>query len=300
MILITSIDTTRINQKLDDGYIVAVAGFQGINSKNDITTLGRGGSDTTAVALAVELKADECQIYTDVDGVYTCDPRIDSSAKRLDQLSYEEMLEMSEAGSKVLKNHSVQFASRYKIPLRVLSSLTKNPKGTLILEGSEMLNENIVSGVASSLEAKIALLGVPDEIGVAASIIKPLSENNIVIDDIIQSVSKSSETNNFAFTVSSDDFEKTENIILRLRQDGKLNFLDFKFANPVAKISLVGIGIKSQPGIFYKMLKTLSEEGINIEMINATGIKISVIIQHKYAELAVRAIHKAFNLGEKN
>ena len=294
---IVKIDNTKIKDKLDKNFVVIVAGFQGINKLGDITTLGRGGSDTTAVALAASLKADECQIYTDVDGIYTCDPRIDSSARRLDFVSYEEMLELSGAGSKVLNINSVEFAYRYKVPLRVLSSFINNPKGTLITEEKNMLEENYISGIATNNnEGKISFFGIPDEVGMVAKIIKPLSENNINVDMIVQSVSENEKENNFAFTVQLADLAKAKSIFDKLLQSNKLVARKIDYDDKVAKLSLVGMGIGSYPGIFFKVFDTLSKENINIQMISTSEVKISIIINEKYLELATRSLHKVFNL----
>ncbi len=290
---IKSIDTKVINKNLSNGKVIIVAGFQGIDKNGNITTLGRGGSDTTAVALAVALSANECQIYTDVDGVYTTDPKIESNAKRIPELSYEEMLEMASLGSKVLQIRSVEFASKYKVPLRVLSSILDNPKGTLITSEENVMEKVVISAIAHQKdEAKLSLIGVPDKPGIAFAILEPISKANIEVDMIIQSVSAREGMTNFAFTVSRDDFDSAKEI---LEQKCKaLSAISVQANNKIVKISLVGIGMRSHAGIASKMFGVLYKENINIDMISTSEIKISVIIDEKYLELAVRSLHNAF------
>ncbi len=294
---IKSIDDSRIRSSLDEGFVVVVAGFQGVDEQGHITTLGRGGSDTTAVALAAALKADECQIYTDVDGVYTADPRIEASARRMDIVSYEEMLEMSSLGSKVLQIRSVEFASKYQVPLRVLSSMIDNPRGTLITSEDNIMEQALISGIAHNKdEAKLSIIGVPDEPGMAYKILKPISEANIEVDMIVQSVSAKEGLANFAFTVNRSDFDKAQQIlqVVRAELGGKSVQVDDK----VVKVSLVGIGMRSHTGIAAKMFEVLHTENVNIQMISTSEIKISVVLDEKYLELAVRALHSAFNLDK--
>ncbi len=295
---IKSIDKHRLLQSLDDDKVVVVAGFQGVDEKGHITTLGRGGSDITAVALATALKADECQIYTDVDGVYTADPRIEINARKIDVLSYEEMLEMASLGSKVLQIRSVEFASKYQVPLRVLSSIIDNPIGTLIISEENIVEQAIISGIAHNKdEAKLSLIGVPDEPGIAYKILRPISEANIEVDMIVQSVSAREGLTNFAFTVHRDEFDKAEKILQGICTD--LNAKAVQTDNKVVKVSLVGIGMRSHAGIATKMFEVLHQENINIQMIATSEIKISVVIDEKYLELAVRSLHTAFNLDKE-
>ncbi len=295
---IKSIDDHRIRNSLDAGKVVVVAGFQGADENSHITTLGRGGSDTTAVALAAALKADECQIYTDVDGVYTTDPRIEPKARKMHAVSYEEMLEMASLGSKVLQIRSVEFASKYKVPLRVLSSMIDNPQGTLITSEENIMEQAVISGIAHNKdEAKLSLIGVPDEPGVAFKILKPISDANIEVDMIVQSVSAREGLTNFAFTVHRNDYEKTNTILEAVRQD--LDAIAVQNDDKVVKVSLVGIGMRSHAGIAAQMFEILHNEGINIQMISTSEIKISVVIDEKYLELAVRALHAAFELDKE-
>ncbi len=294
---IKSIDDQRIYTSLDEGKVVVIAGFQGIDENGNITTLGRGGSDTTAVALAAALKADECQIYTDVDGVYTTDPRIEPNARKMKLVSYEEMLEMASLGSKVLQIRSVEFASKYKVPLRVLSSMIDNPTGTLITSEERIMEQAVISGIAHNKnEAKLSLIGVPDEPGIAHKILKPISEANIEVDMIVQSVSAREGLTNFAFTVHRNDFNKAQDILEKVR--GDLNAKLVQSDDAVVKVSLVGIGMRSHAGIATQMFEVLHRENVNIQMISTSEIKISVVINEKYLELAVRSLHSAFNLSE--
>jgi aspartate kinase len=295
---IKSIDTQRIHTSLDEGKVVVVAGFQGVDEQGNITTLGRGGSDTTAVALAAALKADECQIYTDVDGVYTTDPRIEPNARKMKSVSYEEMLEMASLGSKVLQIRSVEFASKYKVPLRVLSSLIDNPTGTLITSEENIMEQAVISGIAHNKdEAKLSLIGVPDEPGIAHKILKPISEANIEVDMIVQSVSAREGLTNFAFTVHRSDFDKAQKILKDVC--GNLNAKAVQSDSTVVKVSLVGIGMRSHAGIAAQMFEVLHQENVNIQMISTSEIKISVVIDEKYLELAVRSLHSAFELDKE-
>ena len=295
---IKSIDDHRIHASLDEGKVVVVAGFQGVDEDGHITTLGRGGSDTTAVALAAALKADECQIYTDVDGVYTTDPRIEPKARKMKSVSYEEMLEMASLGSKVLQIRSVEFASKYKVPVRVLSSLIDNPVGTLITSEENIMEQAVISGIAHNIdEAKLSLIGVPDEPGIAYKILKPISEANIEVDMIVQSVSAREGLTNFAFTVHRNDFDKAQAILQSLCDE--LSAMGVQTDDKVVKVSLVGIGMRSHAGIAAQMFEVLHQENINIQMISTSEIKISVVIDEKYLELVVRSLHSAFELDKE-
>jgi len=293
---IRDIDDQRIHADLSAGRVVVVAGFQGVDQDGNITTLGRGGSDTTAVALAAALKADECQIYTDVDGVYTTDPRVVSGARRLDRITFEEMLEMASLGSKVLQIRSVEFAGKYNVPLRVLHSFQDGP-GTLIsLEEQTGVESPSISGIAFTRdEAKITVLGVADHPGMAYSVLGPVSEANIEVDVIVQNIAEDGSTD-VTFTVHRNDLAKTESIVKEVAQT--LGAREVKSDDKIAKVSLVGVGMRSHAGIAAKMFKTLAEESINIQLITTSEIKISVVIDEKYLELAVRSLHSAFELGE--
>ena len=295
---ILKIDEDRIRADLDDGYIVVVAGFQGVDESGSITTLGRGGSDTTAVALAAALSADECQIYTDVDGVYTTDPRIVPEARRLKTITFEEMLEMASLGSKVLQIRSVEFAGKYKVRLRVLSSFEEGGEGTLItFEGDKDMEQAIISGIAFNRdEAKITVLGVPDRPGIAYQILGPVADANIDVDMIIQNVGHDGLTD-FSFTVPRYDFVKTVDI-LKSQVQPHIGARDVIGGDRIAKVSIVGVGMRSHVGIASKMFRTLAEEGINIQMISTSEIKISVVVDEKYMELAVRVLHKVFDLHQ--
>jgi aspartate kinase len=295
---IKSIDDHRIRESLEAGKVVVVAGFQGVDEQGHITTLGRGGSDTTAVALAAALNADECQIYTDVDGVYTTDPRIEPKARKMNTVSYEEMLEMASLGSKVLQIRSVEFASKYKVPLRVLSSLIDNPEGTLITSEENIMEQAVISGIAHNIdEAKLSLIGVPDEPGIAFKILKPISEANIEVDMIVQSVSAREGLTNFAFTVHRNDFDKAQTILQSICDE--LSAMGVQTDDKVVKVSLVGIGMRSHAGIATQMFEVLHQENINIQMISTSEIKISVVIDEKYLELAVRSLHSSFELDKE-
>ncbi len=293
---ILEIDEKRMRADLDSGKVVVVAGFQGTTEHGDITTLGRGGSDTTGVALAAALKADECQIYTDVDGVYTTDPRIVPEARRLDTVTFEEMLEMASLGSKVLQIRSVEFAGKYKVKLRVLSSFEDNNNGTLItFEEKSKMEQPIISGIAFNRdEAKLSLLGVPDRPGIAYAILEPVGSAQVDVDMIIQNIGVDGSTD-FSFTVHRNDYQKTLDLLNNTIKPST-GAREVRGDNKICKVSLVGVGMRSHAGVASKMFKTLSEEGINIQMISTSEIKISVVLDEKYMELAVRALHKAFNL----
>ncbi len=295
---ILRIDEERMRQDLAEGNVVVVAGFQGVDDKGNITTLGRGGSDTTGVALAAALKADECQIFTDVDGVYTTDPRIVPEARRLKTITFEEMLEMASLGSKVLQIRSVEFAGKYRVRLRVLSSFEEQEgEGTLItFEEDEHMEQALISGIAFNRgEAKVTVLGVPDKPGIAYQIVDPIAEANIDVDMIVQNVSVDGTTD-FSFTVSQADLKQTLDILRGLQP--ALGARDIMGDDKIAKIGLVGVGMRSHVGVASKMFRTLSEEGINIQMISTSEIKISVVIDEKYMELAVRVLHRAFELDQ--
>jgi aspartate kinase len=293
---ILKIDHHNIQEDLDQGYVVVVAGFQGVDEQGNITTLGRGGSDTTGVALAAALKADECQIYTDVDGIYTTDPRVVPEAKKLDSITFEEMLEMASLGSKVLQIRSVEFAGKYKVKLRVLSSFEEEGDGTLItFEEKNNMEDPIISGIAFNRdEAKVSILGVPDKPGIAYQILGPIADANIDVDMIIQNVGAVGTTD-FTFTVNRIDLSKALGI-LNEKVKGHVGAREVNGNDKIAKVSIVGVGMRSHVGVASQMFRTLSEEGINIEMISTSEIKISVLIDEKYLELAVRALHKAFGL----
>ena len=298
---IISIDEQAIRTDLANGYVVVVAGFQGEDKDGNITTLGRGGSDTTGVAIAAALRADECQIYTDVDGVYTTDPRMVPEARRLKTITFEEMLELASLGSKVLQIRSVEFAGKYKVKLRVLSSFLDDPgEGTLItFEEDEKMEQAIISGIAFNRdEAKITVRGVPDKPGIAYQILGPVSEANIDVDMIIQNVGMDSTTD-FSFTVHRNEFAKAMDILKKQVQP-HIGARDVAGDDKTAKVSVVGVGMRSHVGIASKMFRTLAEEGINIQMISTSEIKISVVIDEKYLELAVRVLHKAFNLEQED
>ena len=303
---IESIEDQRVRADLAAGKVVIVTGFQGIDEQGHITTLGRGGSDTSAVAVAAAMKADECLIYTDVDGVYTTDPRVAPAARRLSTVSFEEMLEMASLGSKVLQIRSVEFAGKYKVPVRVLSSFTpwdidineEARSGTLItFEEDEKMEQAVVSGIAFNRdEAKISVLGVPDTPGVAYRILGPVADANIEVDVIIQNLSKDGKTD-FSFTVHRNDYAKTVDL-LKSKVLPALGSDTIEGDTRICKVSIVGIGMRSHVGIASKMFRALSEEGINIQMISTSEIKTSVVIDEKYMELAVRALHRAFDLDQ--
>ena len=292
---ITRIDETRIREELDRSRVVVVAGFQGVDLAGNITTLGRGGSDTTAVAMAAALEADECQIFTDVDGVYTADPRIVPQARRLPHLIYEEMLELAGGGAKVLQLRSVEFASKYNVKLRVLSSFEEG-EGTLIMPDDESMEQPLISGVAFSRdEAKLTVLGVPDKPGIAYRTLGPISDANIEVDMIVQNVSHDGTTD-MTFTVHRNNFRKAMTILRANSRD--LGAREVIGDDRIVKISLVGVGMRSHAGIASRMFRALAEEGINIQMISTSEIKISVVADERYLELAVRALHAEFRLDE--
>ena len=298
---IESISSETINEKFEQGMKVAViAGFQGISNENRITTLGRGGSDTTAVAFAAAFNAERCDIYTDVDGVYTTDPRICDKAKKLDKISYEEMLELASLGAKVLQTRSVEMAMRFKVKLRVLSSFEEpNEKvGTLVCDEEEIMESNVVSGIAYSRdEAKMTLVSIADRPGIAAAIFGLLSDAGINVDMIIQNIAEAGRTD-MTFSCPIDQVSKAEKSLNNAKKEGLINFQDLLADKNVAKISAVGIGMRSQSGVAAKMFKTLSDEGINIKVIATSEIKISVLVDRKYLELAVQSLHDAFELDQ--
>ena len=290
---ILGIDDKRVRDDLKKGRVVVVAGFQGVDEEGNITTLGRGGSDTTAVAMAAALKADECQIYTDVDGVYTTDPRIVPEARRLDRVTVEEMLELASLGAKVLQIRSVEFAGKYKVPLRVLSSFEEGP-GTLITYEEDEMEAPLISGIAFNRdEAKLTIRGVPDRPGIASHILEAIAKANINVDMIVQNVGADGTTD-FTFTAHRADYKKAMDI-LRLVA-GQLKAKEVVGDDKIVKISVVGVGMRSHAGIASRMFQTLADEGINIQMISTSEIKISVVVEEKYLELGVRALHSAFGL----
>lgn len=293
---ILDIDQHNLKADLDAGYVCVVAGFQGVDKNGNITTLGRGGSDTTGVALAAALGADECQIYTDVDGVYTTDPRVVPEARRLKSITFEEMLELASQGSKVLQIRSVEFAGKYKVKLRVLSSFEEEGDGTLItFEEEDNMEQPIISGIAFNRdEAKITVLGVPDKPGIAYQILGPIADANIDVDMIIQNTGADGTTD-FTFTVHKNEMNKALNI-LREKVQGHIGAREISGDDKIAKVSVVGVGMRSHVGIASQMFRTLAEEGINIQMISTSEIKIAVVVDEKYLELAVRVLHKAFEL----
>ena len=304
---IESIDDKRVLEDLDSGHVVVITGFQGIDEKGSITTLGRGGSDTSAVAIAAALRAEECLIYTDVDGVYTTDPRVEPEARRLAKITFEEMLEMASLGSKVLQIRSVEFAGKYRVKTRVLSSLTdpemnleeESQSGTLITyEDDETMGQAVISGIAFNRdEAKITIAGVPDKPGVASKILGPVAAANIDVDMIIQNASHDGMTD-FSFTVHRNELQKALGV-LNDKVQPEIQARDISSDGQICKVSVVGIGMRSHVGVASQMFETLAAEGINIQMISTSEIKISVVIADKYMELAVRALHKAFGLADE-
>lgn len=293
---IERISADRIRASLDAGEIPVVAGFQGIDEKSDVTTLGRGGSDTTAVALAAALKADACEIYTDVEGVYTTDPNIVPHARRLKKISYDEMLEMASLGAKVLHSRSVEFAKKYHVPVRVLSSF-KDAPGTLVTKEDAEMEQVVVSGVTyNKNEARVTLMGVPDRPGIAARIFGPIAEARIVVDMIIQNISDGGLTD-LSFTLSRSDLVPAMEIIQKTARE--IGAREVKVHENIAKVSIVGVGMRSHSGVAARMFETLAREGINIMMISTSEIKISCVMEAKYTELAVRVLHDAFGLGEE-
>lgn len=299
---IQDIDAEVIRNDLGAGRIVVVAGFQGVDENGSITTLGRGGSDTTAVALAAALEADECQIYTDVDGVYTTDPRVVPTARRLDRITFEEMLELASLGSKVLQIRAVEFAGKYQVPLRVLSSFEEGPGTLITMEGDNMsqgsMEEPLIAGIAFNRdEAKLTMIGVPDTPGVAAQILGPIAEGNIEVDMIVQNISNEGLTD-FTFTVNKSEYDQALEILRR--QAETLGAREVYGDTGIVKLSLVGVGMRSHAGVASLMFDSLAAEGINIQMISTSEIKISVVVAEKYLELGTRALHRAFDLDDRS
>ncbi len=291
---IQKIETAEIERRFADGQVAVVAGFQGFGPDNRVTTLGRGGSDTSAVALAAALQADRCDIFTDVDGVYTSDPRIVAKARKLDKITYEEMLEMASLGAKVLQIRSVEMAMKHGVRLQVLSSFNDNP-GTLVVDEEEILEQEMVSGIAYSRdEAKITLTRVPDRPGVAAAIFGPLSDANINVDMIVQNVSQGGETTDLTFTVTKADLDRAMKVLND--NHATLKFAELRPDSNVVKVSVIGVGMRSHAGVAQRMFKTLAEKGINIQVISTSEIKVSVLIAEEYTELAVRSLHTAYGL----
>ncbi|WP_435635257.1 aspartate kinase [Pseudomonas solani] len=291
---ILQIDDQKIRSDLKAGRVVVVAGFQGVDEHGNITTLGRGGSDTTGVALAAALKADECQIYTDVDGVYTTDPRVVPQAQRLDKITFEEMLEMASLGSKVLQIRSVEFAGKYNVPLRVLHSFQEGPGTLITLDEEESMEQPIISGIAFNRdEAKLTIRGVPDTPGVAFKILGPISAANIEVDMIVQNVAHDNTTD-FTFTVHRNDYQNALQVLEQTARE--IGAREVSGDTKIAKVSIVGVGMRSHAGVASRMFEALAKEGINIQMISTSEIKVSVVIEEKYLELAVRALHTAFEL----
>ncbi len=291
---IQEIDTAAVDARLKEGQVAVIPGFQGLSPNNRVTTLGRGGSDTSAVALAAALKADRCDIYTDVDGVYTCDPRIVVKARKLDRITYEEMLEMASQGAKVLQTRSVEMAMNHSVRLYVRSSFADS-EGTLVCDEDEILEHQVVSGIAYSRdEAKITLVRVPDRPGVAAAIFGPLADENVNVDMIVQSTAADGALTDITFTVAKIDFDRTTKLLGELQQD--IGFASLIPDSGVVKVSVIGVGMRSHAGVAQLMFKTLSEKGINVQVISTSEIKISVLIAEEYAELALRALHTAYGL----
>ncbi|ARB26401.1 aspartate kinase [Pseudomonas poae] len=291
---ILQIDDQKIRTDLKAGRVVVVAGFQGVDEQGNITTLGRGGSDTTGVALAAALKADECQIYTDVDGVYTTDPRVVSVAQRLEKITFEEMLEMASLGSKVLQIRAVEFAGKYNVPLRVLHSFKEGPGTLITIDEEESMEQPIISGIAFNRdEAKLTIRGVPDTPGVAFKILGPISSANIEVDMIVQNVSHDNTTD-FTFTVHRNEYDAAERILQNTASE--IGAREVVGDTKIAKVSIVGVGMRSHAGVASRMFEALAKESINIQMISTSEIKVSVVIEEKYLELAVRALHTAFEL----
>lgn len=291
---IQDIEVSSMQSDLEAGRVVVVAGFQGVDDQGNITTLGRGGSDTTGVALAAALKADECQIYTDVDGVYTTDPRVVEGAQRLEQITFEEMLEMASLGSKVLQIRAVEFAGKYKVPLRVLSSFEDGPGTLITTEDDSTMEKPVISGIAFNRdEAKLTVVGVPDVPGVASRILGAISRENIEVDVIVQNVA-ADNTTDFTFTVHRNDYDAAEKVLQKVAE--ALGAREVAGDNKIAKVSIVGVGMRSHAGVASKMFDALAAENINIQMISTSEIKVSVVIAEKYLELAVRALHSAFEL----
>ena len=293
---IQNIDVDNMRSDLDAGCVVVVAGFQGVDDAGNITTLGRGGSDTTGVALAAALNADECQIYTDVDGVYTTDPRVVNNARRLAEITFEEMLEMASLGSKVLQIRAVEFAGKYNVPLRVLHSFKEGPGTLITTESEDTMEKPVISGIAFNRdEAKLTITGVPDVPGVASKILGPISEANVEVDMILQNVSAEGLTD-FTFTVHRNDYDLAFSIVTDIAQ--RLNAKDATGSEKIAKVSIVGVGMRSHAGVASRMFESLANENINIQMISTSEIKVSVVIDEKYLELAVRALHSTFEMDK--
>ncbi len=291
---IESIDVEALRASMAEGVVAVVAGFQGVGPHERISTLGRGGSDTSAVALAAALGADRCDIFTDVDGVYTTDPRIVTKARKMDKITYEEMLEMASQGAKVLQTRSVEMAMNHRVRVQVLSSFEDKP-GTLVVDESEIVEQQIVSGIAYSRdEAKITLRNVPDQPGVAAAVFGPLADASVNVDMIVQNISHDGRTTDMTFTVGEADFERAVKVIEDAK--GKLGYADFQGDKTVAKVSVIGVGMRSHFGVAQTMFKALAEKGINIQVITTSEIKVSVLIAEDYTELALRALHTAFGL----
>jgi aspartate kinase len=292
---IESIDTTNLLQKFGEGLHAVIAGFQGVSPEGRITTLGRGGSDTSAVAFAAALEAERCDIYTDVDGVYTTDPRITKKARKLEKISYEEMLELASLGAKVLQTRSVELAMRYKVRLQVLSSFSDAP-GTLVCDEEEIVESKVVSGVAHSRdEAQVTLIQVPDRPGIAAAIFGPLAEAGVNVDMIVQNIAEGGRTD-MTFSCPTDEVVKARAALDAARAAGRIEFLEIESNEEVAKVSIVGIGMRSHAGVAHKMFSALAAEGVNIRVITTSEIKVSVLVDRKYMELAVQALHDAFEL----
>ncbi len=290
---IEKIETDELEVRLDRGEVCVIAGFQGLGPDNRITTLGRGGTDTSAVALAAALKADRCDIYTDVDGVYTTDPRITPKAQKIEKITYEEMLEMASVGAKVLQTRSVELAMKEKVRVQVLSSYSDEP-GTLVVDEDEVVEQELVSGIAYSRdEAKVTLVGVPDQPGIAAGIFGPLADNGINVDMIVQNISQD-KTTDMTFTLPKADLQRAVATLEEKRSD--LQFADLRSDENVAKVSVIGVGMRSHAGVAQRMFNTLAEKGINIQVISTSEIKVSVLIAEEYTELAVRALHTAYGL----
>ncbi|MCW8964257.1 MAG: aspartate kinase [Gammaproteobacteria bacterium] len=294
---IKQIEDQKIHQDLKAGRVVVVAGFQGVDEHGNITTLGRGGSDTSAVALAAALKADECQIFTDVDGVYTTDPRVVPEARRLNRITFEEMLEMASLGSKVLQIRAVEFAGKYNVPLRVLSSFEEGGEGTLITYEESDVEQPIISGIAFNRdEAKLTVTGVPDHPGIAYQILGSIADSNLEVDMIVQNVGQD-DTTDFTFTVNRNDYAKAMGLLETTAKE--LGARNVEGDDKIVKVSIVGVGMRSHAGIASSMFETLAKEGINIQMISTSEIKISVVVDEKYLELAVRALHEKFGLEQE-
>jgi aspartate kinase len=291
---IKGIDGTNLIQRMEKGIVPVVAGFQGVTDSGSISTLGRGGSDTSAVALAAALQADRCDIFTDVDGVYTCDPRIVAKARKLDRITYEEMLEMASLGAKVLQTRSVELAMNHRVRVQVRSSFTDEP-GTLVVDEDEIMEHEVVSGIAYNRdEAKITLVRVADRPGVAAAIFGPLADNGINVDMIVQNVSPDGEATDMTFTVGKADLARVEAVLEAKKAE--IGFENVLFDPAVVKVSIIGVGMRSHAGVAQKMFSTLAERGINIQVISTSEIKVSVLIAEDYAELALRALHTAYDL----